>query len=71
MRRLYLRSPNHDRHQLGSIPYDLATDHRGDGAHYKLLWEVRRYSYGETPEPTKEKADPPMFLRMKDLRNGQ
>ena len=28
---------------MRSVRYDMATDHRGDGAHYKLLWEVRRY----------------------------
>ena len=30
-------------YKMRSVRYDMATDHRGDGAHYKLLWEVRRY----------------------------
>ena len=29
--------------KMGPIRYDFHTDHYGDGAHYKLFWEVRRY----------------------------
>ena len=29
--------------KMGPIRYDFHTDHYGDGGHYKLFWEVRRY----------------------------
>lgn len=29
-------------HRRGTIHYDLTTDHEGDGARYRLYWEVRR-----------------------------
>ena len=29
--------------RMKNVRYDFSTDHRGDGAHYKLFWEVRRH----------------------------